>query len=76
MYVYVNSPVEDDLSTCTSFDDHDEDDPGEYKQPRRPHWENKAQFVLACIGYSIGFGNVWRFPYLCYKSGGGTYNFI
>lgn len=64
-------PVEDDLSTCTSFEDGDGADPGDYRQPRRPHWENKVQFVLACIGYSVGLGNVWRFPYLCYKSGGG-----
>lgn len=62
---------EDDLSTCTSYDDGDADDPSDYRQPRRPHWANKVQFVLACIGYSVGLGNVWRFPYLCYKSGGG-----
>lgn len=37
----------------------------------RLNWANKLQFVLACIGYSVGLGNLWRFPYLCYKSGGG-----
>ncbi|XP_015586336.1 sodium- and chloride-dependent GABA transporter ine isoform X3 [Cephus cinctus] len=66
-------PIEDDLSTCTSYDDLDADDPGDYRQPKRPHWANKVQFVLACIGYSVGLGNVWRFPYLCYKSGGGVF---
>ncbi|XP_066597207.1 sodium- and chloride-dependent GABA transporter ine isoform X2 [Prorops nasuta] len=71
--VHPPTPVEDDLSTCTSYDDADADDPGDYRQPRRPHWANKAQFVLACIGYSVGLGNVWRFPYLCYKSGGGVF---
>nr|XP_012137290.1 PREDICTED: sodium- and chloride-dependent GABA transporter ine isoform X2 [Megachile rotundata] len=64
---------EDDLSVCSSFDDADAEDPGDYRQPRRPHWANKVQFVLACIGYSVGLGNVWRFPYLCYKSGGGVF---
>ncbi|XP_026468033.1 sodium- and chloride-dependent GABA transporter ine-like [Ctenocephalides felis] len=42
-------------------------------KPRRQHWENKMQFVLACVGYSVGLGNVWRFPYLCYMSGGGVF---
>uniref|UniRef100_A0A182S8T0 Transporter n=1 Tax=Anopheles maculatus TaxID=74869 RepID=A0A182S8T0_9DIPT len=42
-------------------------------KPRKQHWANKMQFVLACIGYSVGLGNVWRFPYLCYKSGGGVF---
>lgn len=40
-------------------------------KPRQQYWANKMQFVLACIGYSVGLGNVWRFPYMCYKSGGG-----
>ncbi|KAM7353790.1 solute carrier family 6 member inebriated isoform 1-T4 [Cochliomyia hominivorax] len=42
-------------------------------KPRNQHWANKMQFVLACIGYSVGLGNVWRFPYMCYKSGGGVF---
>ncbi|KAL9926788.1 solute carrier family 6 member inebriated isoform 1-T6 [Glossina fuscipes fuscipes] len=42
-------------------------------KPRKQKWGSKMQFVLACIGYSVGLGNVWRFPYMCYKSGGGVF---
>ena len=37
----------------------------------RPNWENPMQFVLACVSYAVGLGNVWRFPYLCQMHGGG-----
>ncbi|RXM94805.1 Sodium-dependent neutral amino acid transporter SLC6A17 [Acipenser ruthenus] len=42
-------------------------DPGE----ERPAWNSKLQYILAQVGFSVGLGNVWRFPYLCQKNGGG-----
>nr|CAH7746159.1 unnamed protein product [Callosobruchus chinensis] len=62
---------EDGLDGGSTEDEADDDD--DYLKPRRQHWSNKLQFVLACIGYSVGLGSIWRFPYLCYKSGGAVF---
>ena len=39
----------------------------------RVEWNSKFVFLMAAIGLAVGLGNIWRFPYLFYTGGQGTF---
>ena len=42
----------------------------------RSTFSGKLGFVLSAAGASVGLGNIWRFPYLAAKYGGGIFLLI
>lgn len=39
----------------------------------REHWTWRGAFIAAAIGSAVGLGNIWRFPYVAFTSGGGAF---
>ncbi|KAL3859016.1 hypothetical protein ACJMK2_009257 [Sinanodonta woodiana] len=39
----------------------------------RERWTTRVEFLLVAIGFSVGVGDLWRFPYLVMKNGGGAF---
>ncbi|KAK6165404.1 hypothetical protein SNE40_022337 [Patella caerulea] len=40
---------------------------------KRAQWGRQLEFLFTLIGYAVGLGSVWRFPFLCFRNGGGAF---
>ena len=49
--------------------------PAKLENNGRARWNSTREYLLCCIGLAVGLGNVWRFPWVAMKNGGGRSTF-
>ncbi|XP_050396471.1 sodium- and chloride-dependent glycine transporter 1 isoform X1 [Patella vulgata] len=65
----------EDLKTNTELDAEQKNTLLDSKSTKteRGHWGSHLEFIFSLIGCCVGLGNLWRFPYICNRNGGGAF---
>lgn len=71
-YIYAVCVIDFFFCKLCFKDDSPVDKESDEKNPERLKWTNKAEYILSMVGFAIGLGNIWKFPYLAYRNGGGN----
>ncbi|XP_076436209.1 sodium-dependent dopamine transporter-like [Babylonia areolata] len=53
--------------------EEEEGEEEEEEEARRMQWSSKREYILSTVGFCVGIGNLFRFPYVCNRNGGGAF---
>lgn len=67
----LSSYIWSDEDNFETLEPTDQDKPKDEAPTDCASWANKTEYLLAQVGFSVGLGTIWHFPYLCFHNGGG-----